>query len=261
MAGDEEIPGAGTTEEHPTDSPEAAPAGDPAAGSDDAGDDSVRISKQEYLVLKDARQREKAAQAELERARAERTTPPTAGAPDAGDADEEREREQYIAYLRQIAKSRSTDPEAQAQIQNAKALLHVLDGADRARREATEAEQRTLIRQELAAIPADEQDDVINYMRATGVRSPKVARQLIKGSQYETLAQKAARLEAELATLRSGNGTKATPTRIVGSPGGARTEPKHGSPISLAEYHKRMAENPAQTIADRKEGKFTVKVD
>lgn len=262
---DEEIPGAGTPDPTASDSPEAAPPATGEEGSDQPGgadEDVVHISKQEYLVLKDARQREKQVTAELERTRAERTTaPPTPSAPETDDAEATREHEQYIAYLRQVSRMKSTDPEAQAQIQNAKALLHVYDGAERARNEATAAEQRTLIRQELAAIPVTRQDEVIDYMRQTGVRSPKVALQLINGKQYESLSEKNARLEKELADLRAGRTEKPTPSRIVGSPGGARTEAKHGSPITLAQYHERMAKDPATTIAERARGVFTIKVD
>jgi len=261
---DEEIPGAGTPDPNASDSPEAAPPADAPEGSNEPGDadgDQVRISKQEYLVLKDARTREKQKDAELERIRAERTTPPpTPSAPEADDAEAAREHEQYIAYLRQVSRMKSTDPDAQAQIQNAKALLHVYDGAERARQEATAAEQRTLIRQELAAIPPARQDEVIEYMKATGVRSPKVALQLINGARHETLAEEVARLKEENATLRAGGTVKPTPSRIVGSPGGARTEAKHGSAISLDEYNARMAKDPAKTIAERQAGVFIIKV-
>jgi hypothetical protein len=53
----------------------AIDSGEGTSGSEDEGnEEKVTISKREYLVIKDARQREKVAEAEVERLRAERET-------------------------------------------------------------------------------------------------------------------------------------------------------------------------------------------
>ena len=258
----EDTPGAGTSEtpadEIVTDPP---PAGD-APVSDQPGDDDeghVKISKQEYLVLKDARQREKEARADLDRERAARTTPPTpAAATTESDEATRREYDTYIANLRVLAKS---DPDLNgAANPTAKAILLMHDRTEAVTKRASEAENRQRIREEMTDVPTARRQEVFDYMQATGVVSPAVAYQLIRGGkEYETLAEKATRLEKELEAERAGRGVapQRTPTRVVGGPA---LRGKGPEVLTVEQYNQRMRDDPDKTIADRRSGAFTIKI-
>lgn len=229
---------------------------DAAAGADDGdangkADDKVAIPRHEYNAIREAREREKALTEELARVKAEaeqRRNPPTAGGSEAEITQKSIDkRQKYIARLEAAAEAGNEDAEA---------LLVV-------HRDALEAEQRTVYRLQMADVPEAEREKVRAFMREKGITMPAVARQLMRGESYETLEAELARTKAELAEAKKGKLAKAAveDTRIVGSPGGSRSPAaKEGEAIPLAEYHKRMRDDPAQTIADRKAGKFTIKV-
>lgn len=233
-------------------SPAAGEAAGEGGGEGGEGSKKVAIPEHEYNAIRGAREEAKALKEENARLKAEaeaRRNPPT---DHASEADKTRAsidtRRKYIARLEEAEKAGNED---------AGALLAV-------HRDMLEAEQRTLYRLQMADIPASERDEVKAFMQERGVAMPAVARQLMRGTKYETLEQENARLKSELDAAKKGKPAAAAveDTRIVGSPGGSRAPAaKKGEPIALAEYHKRMRDDPAKTIADRKAGVFTIKVD
>lgn len=220
-----------------------------ADGDANGANDKVSIPRHEY----EAREREKAqAQAlkeENARLKAEaeaRRNPPTDRA---SEADKTRasieKRERHMARLRE---ARDGGDEA------SDVLLTALETVQ-------ESEQRTLYRLQMADIPDAERDEVKAFMREQGITMPAVARQLMRGTKYETLESENARLKAELAA-KGKPAPKVEDTRIIGAPGGSRgPAPKKGAPISLADYNQRMRDDPAGTAAARRAGEFTIKVD
>ena len=221
-------------------------------------DDKVAIPRHEYNAIREAREREKALREENARLKAEadaRRTPPTVSASAAEEVESMSPSEvrAYKARLREAWKNEGNE--------NARIVLKSLEDS-----EAVRAELRAQrFEVELARIPEDKHAAVKAFMAETGAPTPKIAYQLMRGgSGYETLEQENARLKAALDAAQKGKPEKSRveDTRIVGVPGGARKPAtKDGEPITLAEYHKKMRDDPAQTIADRKAGKFTIKVD
>lgn len=238
---------AGTDAPAATDTPEGATAtAEGAAGSDEGGEKKVSITSHEYVTLKAAREREKALEAkvrELESAAPRATTTTDSGADDDFTMTDA-ERAQYRKELRAAAKAGSRD---------AAAVLVSIEAADELRADM----RRQRFDAEMEKVPEERRDEVKAYMKETGAPSPRLAYQLMRGGKdYETLAEKAARLEKELAEAKASK-TPIKGTRIVGSPASADDD---GVPlISLDEYNDRMRKDPHKTIAERKAGKFRLK--
>lgn len=226
-------------------------AGEGGGEGEGSGSKKVTIPEHEYTALQGTRAREEALKEENARLKAQAEavrTPPTANTSDAEKTRASIERrERHMARLREAAEG--GDEASQV-------LLSSMEVVQ-------ESEQRTLYRLQMADIPASEREAVKKYMAEQGIAHPAVAQRLMRGERFESVEQENARLKAENEALKKGKpAPKVEDTRIVGSPGGSRgPATKKGAPIPLAEYHKRMRDDPAKTIADRKAGEFTISVD
>lgn len=192
--------------------------------------------------------------AQLEAERGQRTTTDNRS-PEVEDArgsleDAQRELEADRAYLARVEQA------AKAGNEEARAALAVVRSAVKASERSLAAEERTVYRLEMADVPEARRTAVRDLMTKTpGLRSPALAFRLLRGEEAGTMETEIERLRRENEELRK---TRPQVERRI--PGASKAaDAKNGIPVlTQEEYAKRMAENPAQTIADRKAGKFKV---
>ena len=243
--------------------------GDPEAGTDDAtstdgaveaatveagevggkeGEDEGAASKKvtvpaaEYFGLVEKSKRLKDIEGEVERSRAERESRNTTDTRDSSFADEQRkaiEKDRALLQKLEFAASQGDDYAA---------------GNLLAMRRSVAAEERSLYRLEMADIDKEDRAEVEKLMSQRGIRSPKVAAELLRGgSKYETLAQENARLKAELEAAKVAkekDRPKPMATKIAGEGPAPKDKSEDGIEyVTGEEWLKRMRDPKTSTKA------------
>ena len=239
-------------EEHPeaaSPAPEAVeetviPAAETAGNDGDAGEEAaggkkVTIPAPEYAALVEKTKRLKAIEDENAalRDRATRTTTDNRGSSEVDEQRKALDEEKTLLRKLEWAAEQGDD--------YAKANLLAM-------RRSVAAEERSLYRLELSEIDKEDRKDVESLMRERGIRSPKVAAELLRGgSRYETLAQENARLKAEIEKAKKPKAA-VTSTRIEGDTLAGRAKREGDTEyVSTEEYLKRTRDpkTKAATIA------------
>ena len=217
---------------------------EPPAGDD--ADAKVSISAHEYGVLRDARAREKALQAELDevkKAAESRTTPTTDTREDVASMTPA----EVKAY-----KAKLYDSWKKGGSEDAGAVLASIISSE----QATASNRQIMFELQMRDIPEGKRDAVKKYMAETGAPTPGIAYDLMRGKEAPSLEQKVADLEKQLAEAKKGKG-RVEGTRIAGLPAG---DVDDGVPaLTLDEYNERMRKDPNKTITERRTGKFRLK--
>jgi hypothetical protein len=244
---DEQDPKAGT------DIADTPDTGDGGTGGGDAdsegGEKRVTITSHEYVTLKASRESAKAQSDELAQLRAERATRGTPPTPASGEADDARKqvelRQDYIARLK---------AEANGGNEAAGALVAVHESA-------LASEQRVVYRLEMFDVPEKERPEVRKFMDDHGLQSPALARQFMRGGQYDAVSQENARLRAELDRYKT-NKPAVEGTRIVGEPAVLPKKTTGPEEVSGEEYVRRMNDPTTKvaTLNARRNGGLIIKV-
>ena len=241
-------PEAGTDGEVKTDGAvDAATVEAGEVGGKDGEDEGVASKKvtvpaAEYFGLVEKSRRLKDIEGEVERNHAERERRTTTDNRTSTVADDQRkalEEERVLLQKLEWAASQGDD--------YAKANLLAM-------RRSVAAEERNLYRSEMADIDKADRKEVEEFMAQRGIRSPKVAAELLRGgSKYETLAQENARLKAELEAAKVAK-EKDRPKQMATKIAGEGPAPKDKSEdwieyVTGEEWLKRMRDPKTSTKA------------